>query len=111
MAEPEKIQLPAVSKFLDHPGEPTISIEDWMSIFDQFLTINDANRTTALTSSQKNALLFLYLGREGSRILKSNPIYASISTETWKRFREATIAQFAKEKSVVRAPEPKTRPR
>ncbi len=65
----DRLPIPSISKSLDHAGEATTPMEDWMFIFDRYITIVNANRTTALTSSEKNSLLFMYLGREGSRIM------------------------------------------
>ncbi len=42
-----------------------------MFIFDRYITIDKANWTTALTSSEKNPLLLMFLGLEGSRIMKA----------------------------------------
>ncbi len=39
-------------------------MDDWMFIFDRYITIVNANWMTALTSSVKNSLLFMYLGKE-----------------------------------------------
>ncbi|MCP3667469.1 MAG: hypothetical protein GY696_34080 [Gammaproteobacteria bacterium] len=99
----ERIPIPSISKFLDHPGEPVASIGDWMFLFDRYIMVCDSGRTTALTSAEKNSLLFMYLGTEGSRIMKSNPVLTEIDTGTYGNFKDAVIRQFSRDKSVVRA--------
>ncbi len=79
----ERIPIPSISKFLEHPGEPVASIGDWMLHFDRYIMVCDSCRTTALTCMEKNSLLFMYLGTEGSRIMKSNPVLREIDTGTF----------------------------
>ncbi len=99
----ERIPIPSISKFPDHPGESVASIGDWMFLFDRYIMVCNSCRTTALTSAEKNSLLFMYLGTEGCRIMKSNPALREIDTGTYGNFRDAVIRQFSRDKSVVRA--------
>lgn len=100
---PEKIPVPQITKYLDHPGDQTIPIRQWMTTFEQILIIIDASRTTKLTSAEKNAILYVHLGMEGSRILQANPIFQTISTTTWGNFRQAVVNQFQTPTSIVKA--------
>ncbi|MCP3667575.1 MAG: hypothetical protein GY696_34625, partial [Gammaproteobacteria bacterium] len=99
----EKIQVPPISKFLEHPGEPLTPIDNWTCIFDQYITVTNINRTAALTSPEKNALLFRYLGWEGCRIMQANTMYANTATASHGNFMDAVKKQFTTEKSKVRA--------
>ncbi len=90
----DKLPLPTLAKFLEHPGQSTSPIRQWMDIFDNYLIIADANRTTPLTSLEKNALLYMHLGVEGCRIFQANPVYKDKAMTTWGNFREAVIKQF-----------------
>ncbi len=99
----EKIQVPPISKFLEHPGEPLTLIDNWTCIFDQYIMVTNISWTTALTIPEKNALLFMYLGREGCRIMQAKPMYANIATASHGNFMDAVKKQFAMEKSKVRA--------
>ncbi len=100
---PERIPIPSISRFLDHPGEPVASIDDWMFLFDRYIIGCNSSRMTALTSAEKNSLLFMYLDTEGSRIMKSNLALREIDTGTYGNFKDAVIRQFSRDKSIVRA--------
>ncbi len=78
-------------------------MKQWMSIFNHFLTMTDANRVTKLTSAKKNSFLYIHLGMEGSRIMQANPAFAQMATETWGNFRKAVIRQFAAPTNPVKA--------
>ncbi len=92
---PEKLPVPQITKFHDNPGQPAIPVKQWMSIFDHYLTMTDANRVNKLTSAEKNSFLYMHLGMEGCRIIQANPVFTRMSTETWGNFRQAVIRQFA----------------
>ncbi len=96
MAAGAKLPLPAVDKFLPHPGEPKVPFRQWFRLFERFLVLVNEDRPTdnKLSAAQKNTYLYMMLGTEGSRVFDANPAADKIDTTSYTEFSNAVKKQF-----------------
>ncbi|MCP3662678.1 MAG: hypothetical protein GY696_09315 [Gammaproteobacteria bacterium] len=99
------LPLPAVTKYLENPGEPEIEFTEFYRKFQNLLCMVNAARsdTQQLTASQKNRYLLLHLGREGSRIWNTNPMVDQVDTLGHDAFAKEIQKQFGRRLSPYKA--------
>ncbi|MCP3665794.1 MAG: RNA-directed DNA polymerase, partial [Gammaproteobacteria bacterium] len=90
------LPLPAITRYLENPGEPEIDFTEFYRQFQNLLCMVNATRSDAqqLTASQKNRYLLLHLGREGNRIWNTNPMADQVDTLGHEAFAKEVQEQF-----------------
>ncbi len=89
--------------FLQHSGDPPLSIGTWFTTYTAYLTLVEAERRVALTNAVKNSILFSLLGMEGQRHFGSHPLVATLGDDatTHASFQEVMKAFFKKPMNIA----------
>ena len=98
-----RLSIPTPSPYLEHPGDPKADFREWARRFGTYLDMVDAGQTTKLTNPQRNNLLLLYLGTEGSRLFGTHPMAKLAATTAPDAFLQAAAGMFAPRRSFIRA--------
>ncbi len=96
----DRLTIPSISKLLDHAGQATTSMDDWIFIFGRSATSMSTGRTRH--DQRRKELPTVHVPRTGRMLMKANPMLNRIDSESYGNFKDAVIRQFSKDKSEVR---------
>ncbi len=66
--------IPQPAAFMQFHGDPPMPYPTWISVFESYIDLVEAERGTAMENKIKNSLLFALLGLEGQCQFGSHPI-------------------------------------